>query len=358
MLKTFLKGAVALTLCTLVCSSTRAQPFTPTIAPSTSPIVVSQQQEKIALRPKVQEQTLINIAFGATINGGNTRTFAGNLGGRFGQIHDNHQVMLEALGTLAGARSGSLSKPDWTARNVIARARYDLFLSRDNALFVAMAPRRDRFAGIDLRLQNQIGYLRNLYRPAENHRFWSELGYDFTYDNFAAVDKTVSSDITSRVRDVETQVPVRPDPPLVPEGATITQAVKTRGREGHNFVHSARIFFGYTNRLFTSASLSLGAETLLDFQDKRNVRVNGLAELTSSITQSFKLGVQSRLLFDNVTVPNADKLDTIVAVQLVYTFDSAALTQVTVCPACDCTSQVQAARAACRSTEPLRQITP
>ena len=118
-----------------------------------------------------------------------------------------------------------------------------------------------------------------------------------------------------------------------------------------NNVHSARIFFGYTSHLSTSANMSLGAETLLDFQDRDNVRVNGLAELTASITQSFKLGVQSRAMYDNVPAPNVkSKTDVIVAVQLVYTFDSNALPPTT-CPVCDCTAQVNAARNACRSEQ-------
>jgi hypothetical protein len=113
---------------------------------------------------------------------------------------------------------------------------------------------------------------------------------------------------------------------------------------------------GYTNRLFASASVSLGAETLLDFTRGKNVRVSGLAELTSSITQSFKFGLQGRILFDNDPVPNTGPYDTILAVQLVYTFDSAAGTPNAPCPICNCMAEVQAARAACR--EPLRQLTP
>jgi len=339
-----------------IAGEVQAQPFAPTINPNAVPIVVAQTPEKLALRPKIVEQTVMNLAFGTTLNAGNTRSFAGNLGGRFFQVHDNHQITLEALGTLGGARGERLTDVQWTSQTIIGRARYDHFLSQNDALFLALAPRHDRFAGLAIRLQSQTGYLRNLYRPSETHRVWSELGYDFTYDNFTLVEETTTKDVTTDLRNREVELNL-PAGTLVPEGAMITQTIKTSVEKDPDFIHSARLFLGYTNRLFAAANLSAGVETLLDFVDKDNVRVNGLIELTSSITHSFKLGVQSRLLFDNEPVPGKDKLDSIVAMQLVYTFDSAAGVLNAPCPVCDCTSQVAAARASCRG-EPSRQINP
>jgi Protein of unknown function, DUF481 len=313
-----------------VVGEAHAQPFTPTINPTAAPIVINQTPEKLAVRSKINDQRLVNIAFGATINGGNTKSYAGNLGGRFGLIRADNQLMLEALGTLGGARrEGSLTDVDWTSRSVIARARYDRFLSLSDALFVAMAPRRDIQAGLDLRLQTQAGYLRNLFFFSDAHRLWTELGYDFSYDNFSPL----------RAEDRAK---------AMANGTDLTPV---------NKVHSARVFFGYTNRLSPTANLSVGAEILYDFSDWKNVRVNGLSELTSSLTQAFKLGLQSRLLFDNVPVAFKERYDLIVVAQLVYTFDSAAARAVIVCPACDCTAQVQAARNQCRG-EPLRQYGP
>jgi hypothetical protein len=121
-------------------------------------------------------------------------------------------------------------------------------------------------------------------------------------------------------------------------------------------VHSARIFLGYTNRISPTANLSLGIENLIDFVSPGNLRVNGLVELTSSITQTFKLGLQSRILYDREEVPGTKKYDVIAVAQLVYTFDSLAGTVQNACPVCDCTAQVNAARAACNSNETLRTI--
>ena len=327
-----------------------AQPFTPTITPNQAPVGVSMQPEKIAQRPKLSEQTMLSLGLGATANGGNTKSYGGTLGGRAGYIRGRHQLTLEALGSVSAARQESLADVKFTSRNVVARARYDLFLSDHDALFIAVAPRRDTFAGLDIRLQNQIGYLRNLFYFSDSHRFWGELGYDLTYDNFSVVERTESENLTDAVRAA--------NPDLVPEGASITRTVKIKEGAKSERIHSARLFLGYTNRLFASANLSVGVETLLDFQDKENVRVNGLVELTSSITHSFKLGVQGRVLYDHVPVPGLKEYDTVTALQLVYTFDSQAGALNAPCPICDCSAQVQAARSSCRVNDPLRQIVP
>jgi hypothetical protein len=308
-----------------------AQPFTPTINPSTSPITVNQTPEKLGVRSKIADQKLVNIAFGATINGGNTKSYAGNLGGRFGLIHDDHQLLIEALGTLGGARrEGSLTDVEWTTRSAVGRARYDVFLSLTDALFVAEAPRRDVQAGLNVRLQTQAGYLRNLFYFNDVHRMWTELGYDFTYDNY-----NYNGDDYAKA-------------------AANGMTLPTGGK-----VHSARLFLGYMNKLSPTANVNVGVETLYDFQDWKNVRVNGIGELTSSLTHKFKLGLQSRVLFDNVPVTGKEKYDLVVVAQLIYTFDSAAGQQpITVCPACDCTSQVQATRNQCVNESPLRQFGP
>jgi hypothetical protein len=199
-----------------------------------------------------------------------------------------------------------------------------------------MAPRHDTFAGLDLRLQNQIGYLRNLYYPSDAHRVWTEVGYDLTYDNTGPLTGAMA-------------------PVVMPTTSTSTK--KCDDKDDTCLVHSARVFFGYSNRLSTTANLSLGVENLFDFVDPKNYRVNALVELTSSITQTFKLGLQSRMLYDRVPVPGAKTYDVVAVAQLVYTFDSLAGAVQNACPVCDCSAQVQAAQAAC-STAPRPSSAP
>jgi putative salt-induced outer membrane protein len=223
--------------------------------------------------------------------------------------------MLEALGTFTASRAAADKEIHPTAGNMIGRARYDFFLTDDDALFAAMAPRVDPFAGLDLRLQNQLGYLRNLYNPADNHRLWMEVGYDFTYDNLST---------------------------FAPYGAPPIE-----GPAGIDKVHSGRAFLGYTNLMTPLATLNLGIEYLYDFGDSSNSRVNATGEFSTSVSTRFKLSLLSRILFDHKPVDDTKvKTDYVSTVQLVFTYDS--ITPPPSCPACDCTDKVEAAKSACR----------
>jgi putative salt-induced outer membrane protein YdiY len=308
----------------LAATSARAQ----TPPPPAAPPPAAQYTEKVSLaRPPVAHRVAGNLSAGTTLNGGNTQSYGATLGGRFQLTHDLHQLTAEALGTGAWARNVATDEVDPTARNIVGRARYDIFLTKNDALFVALAPRRDPFAGIAIRLQTQAGCLRNLYAPADNHRLWSEVGYDYTYDLF------------SKFR-VPGQVGPLPD---------------TAG--DHEHVHSARLFLGYTNLLTPLLTANLGLEFLYDFQESDNNRVNSLIELTSSVSQRFKLSLLSRILYDQKPVEGKEKTDYVTTFQLVYTFDS--FTPPPACPACDCSSEVAAAKATCApTTSPADAVPP
>ena len=272
--------------------------------------------------PAHAQQITANISAGATLNGGNTKSFGATVGGRFQLIRKPHQLTAEALFTYLSARFADDNQVHPTATNIVGRARYDIFLSENNALFAALAPRNDRFAGLDMRLQVQAGYLRNLYNPSANHRLWGEIGYDGTYDNFSRFQ---------------------------PHGAPPRDTTMNPWPGKDDFVHSARLFAGYTNLLTPLATLNLGVEFLYDFEDSKNIRLNPTIELTSSISANFKLSLLSRILFDNVPVDSTkEKTDYITTAQLVFTFDS--VTPPPACPACDCSEEVAAAKSACKQT--------
>ncbi len=298
-----------------------------------TPVAVTQHSEAIAAPPQVKDQFALTLSAGATLNGGNTEAYAANGGGRLVLIRSQHQLSMDVLTTLGYAKNASTGVVDQTSENVLGRLRYDLFLSRNDALFLAMQPRRDIFAGLNVRLQNQIGYLRNVFFPEDAHRLWTEYGYDLTYDDFAGV--VTSSVVTN---------PTDPRFPAPGPNETITVTTSTKYDPGHAIVHSGRVYLGYHNVLKPQASVNLGAETLFDVTDGRNVRVNGMAEFTSSLTERFKLGVQLRILFDNQPVEGVKKkYDTISALQLIYTYDSVVPAQSVPCGPCDCTAQVAAA---------------
>jgi putative salt-induced outer membrane protein YdiY len=310
------------------------------VAQYTGPVAVAQHTETVAAPPSVPNQLLVNIAAGATLNSGNTKAYAANLGGRLNMIRHPHQLTVEVLGTLGWARPDPEAEVEQTAANMIGRGRYDIFLSKNDALFLAVQPRRDTFAGLNIRLQTQAGYLRNLFNPSDAHRLWTELGYDFTYDDFAEI--TTAVDITADV------LADNPDLMLPPDSSIAATTSITRD-PGHDFVHSGRAFLGYTNAVHPMANVNLGVEALFDVEDGKNVRVNGLAEVTSSISAHFKLGIQSRLFYDNVPVPGKEKTDLVIAAQLVYTFDSLAGVAAPPAAPCDCSAAVEAARVSCQA---------
>lgn len=289
----------------------------PGVHAQTAKVPLAPTERATLALPPHPNQITASISAGATLNGGNTRSYGATAGGRFQLIRTPHQLSLDALFTYTGAAANSDTDVNTTARNVVGRARYDIYLSENNALFAALAPRIDRFAGIDLRLQSQVGYLRNLYNPSPNHRLWGEIGYDGTYDNLT---------------------------PWLPQGQMRAPGVARPPKD--EFIHSGRLFVGYTNLLTPLATLNLGVELLYDFQLSKNVRVNPTAEITSSLSARFKLSLLSRILFDNDPVEGKEKTDYVTTAQLVFTYDSIAPPPA--CPACDCSEEVAAAKSACK----------
>jgi putative salt-induced outer membrane protein YdiY len=280
----------------------------------TAPPEVTQYTEKASTaRPPVDNRFMANISAGTTLNGGNTRSYGANVGGRFQLNRRIHQLSADALLNWAKALNVATDEMEPTAENIVGKLRYDVFVAQKDALFAALAPRRDTFAGLDARLQMQAGYLRNVYAPADNHRVWFEVGYDLTYDN---LEKWKG-----------------PGP-------------KPADYE-NIYVHSGRGFVGYTNLLTPLATLNLGLEFLYDFEHSDNNRVTTLVELTSSLSARFKLSVLSRILYDQTPVDGKEKTDYITTAQLVFTFDT--YTPPAACPACDCSGEVAAARASCHS---------
>lgn len=291
----------------------------PVVHAQTSKVPLAPTERATLVAPAHPNQITASISAGATLNGGNTRSYGATAGGRFQLIRSPHQLSLDALFTYTAAAPNADADVDTTAQNVVGRARYDIYLSENNALFAALAPRIDRFAGIDLRLQTQVGYLRNLYNPSPNHRLWGEIGYDGTYDN-----------LTPWLPQGQVRAPGVPRPPA------------------DEFIHSGRLFVGYTNLLTPLATLNLGVEVLYDFKLAKNVRVNPTIELTSSLSARFKLSLLSRILFDNDPVEGKKKTDYVTTAQLVFTYDS--ITPPPACPACDCSEEVAAAKSACKQT--------
>lgn len=234
-----------------------------------------------------EDETAWALSAGGVFNSGNTRSWQVGAGTALRLVRNIHQFELTgdfAYGQAAPADDASADLED-TMRNLNARARYDLFFTENDAVFIAEQYRWDTFAGLDTRLQTQLGYLRN-FLSVEKHRLWSEIGYDFTYDN------------------------LHPDPLIDPDtGLPLS---------GTANVHSARAFLGYDNQLNDFAVLLLGVEALFNVEDGEDVRLAFDAAFRSTIAERLQLELKFSLKFDNQPVPGAEEVDTTTRVNIIF----------------------------------------
>lgn len=230
-----------------------------------------------------EDETLWTANLGGVLNTGNTRAWMLTAGSRFRLVRGKHALSSEVL-----FNYGQADLPDEpggyqdTARNLNARSRYDYFLRERDALFAANVIRWDTFAGLNPRVQGQAGYLRTLFKD-ENHRFWGEIGYDHTYDNF------------------------------------YLEGLEDEDVEGSRMIHSARAFLGYEVRFNEMVGFLTGPELLVSVTDPEVTRFNWEATLTSKLFDSLATELRFQLRYDNVPAPERERLDTLTQLSLVYT---------------------------------------
>ncbi len=256
--------------------------------PPPAPIDPGVHGERVKYDAPSTDVTSLTASGGAALNGGNTNSYQVNLGADFQLIRQPH-----GFAATAAFAYGVADIPDEEGsedlepivRNLNAKARYDYFLSQLDAIFLATAFRWDPFAGIDRRNQGQIGYLRYLHR-AEKHRFWGEIGYDLTSDDYRPVEGIPDA--------------VEPDPE-------------------EDVIHSVRLFFGYENTLNASLTYLGGLEALMSVEDPEDTRINFANAIRSSISGNFALELKLTFGFDNIpATEQAEKLDTTVLINLIY----------------------------------------
>ncbi len=258
---------------------------------------------------KPDEALTFSASLGMVYASGNTNAWTLNGGTQFRLVRDRHAFSFDW--TMAYGRADLTPLDDTTGfedtvRNSNARARYDFYLTRMDALFVALAHRWDTFAGLDTRLQTQVGYLRNIIQE-DKHRLWTEVGYDFTYDNYVPT------------QDPDTAMLAECDPAM---GAPMDVEDRPANCiiEGQN-VHAARAYVGYDNHLASAVHFTAGLEALFNLQDGDDIRLNLDAAVVSSLSDLFKLEVKFKLLFDNVPVPGRVRTDTLLTVNLVFAWE-------------------------------------
>ena len=259
-----------------------------------------QFSEKATDEAPDEDKVAFAVAAGGLFSGGNTRSWTLNVGSSFSWISGPHAF--GAAGSFAYGRAslieqlpdGTFARRPWddTTRNALLGLRYDYFLTKMDAVFVAAKWRWDTFAGLDTRLQGQIGYLRNLFKT-DKQRFWLEIGYDITYDNYDP-----DPFLNNALSEMDMMTFMCADP----------NAADPHCYDDEDVVHAARIYVGYTNDLYENIQFAWGTEVLLNLENFEDVRVNLDLALRASLVERLQVEMKYRMLFDNVPVPPAPGL--------------------------------------------------
>ena len=288
----------------LSCSLAAASLFTGSAAHAAAPIadsLVKQSQassgstdvattgfekaEKPAAESK--DATELQISAGGLAAAGNSRSMAATSAGKFRMRRGSDQVGAALAANYAQSSPAKGEAMRTTVENLQGKIRYDRFLAGSFAVFMGASARRDRFQGLNLRLNLDPG-VEYFFIDQEKQQLWGELGYDFQYD-------------------------VRRQDALDAAAADGTFLDKTEAR------HSGRLFAGYSSVLSESVTVSTGLEYLQALAHTTNYRLNWDGAVNSSVGKGFSIATAVSVRYDHNPLPNIDKTDVTTSLSLVYT---------------------------------------
>jgi len=234
------------------------------------------------------------IAAGGLFSSGNARTIALTTSGKLRLRRDEHQFTTQIAANFA--RAGKRGENvDTTVENYQGLLRYDYFFTDAIALFLQSSARRDRFQGLDLRLNVDPGAA-YYFVNTKKQQLRAEIGYDLQHDIRRDASRTV----------------VAPAPP----GGTApppTRVDKTQT------LHNVRAFVGYDNKLYDSVSFLTSFEYLQNVSDLGTYRFVFDVGLKSNIAENLAIATTYTMRYENKPLPNVETADSIASVNLVYT---------------------------------------
>ena len=251
-----------------------------------------QAAEKLA--PDTKDATEASIQAGALLAAGNARSLSATASAAFRLRRSEHQFGGAASANYAQSAADPDSNIEPTVENYQGKVRYDYFLVEGLAAFIAFSARRDRFQGLDLRLNVDPG-LAYYFIDEAKHQLWGELGYDLQHDIRA--DRAIAVALA--------------------EGSAVE---KTETR------HNARAFVGYDNKLNEAVTFRTGVEYLQGlspFEDDAtghvNWRLNWDAGISAAVASRFSMATTMSVRYDNNPLPGVRNTDVMTALNLVYT---------------------------------------
>lgn len=234
-----------------------------------------------------KEATEAKLQIGTLLSTGNSRSLAGTGSGSMRLRRADNEFSAVLAANYARSAATAADQTRTTMENYQGKLRYDRYVSNDVSVFLSLSGRRDRFQGLDARLNLDPG-LAYYFVQTETQRLWAELGYDYQYD-------------------------LRRNDAIAAAAAKGTTLGKTKAR------HSGRGFLGYHTSVNDNVSFDTGAELLLGIPKTENWRVNWLSSLTAALDSRFSLGATFNLRYDHNPLPGVEKLDTVTSMNLICT---------------------------------------
>lgn len=237
--------------------------------------------------------TEASLAAGGLFSSGNARTVALTSVGKYRLRRDEHQFSMAA--TANYARAGKTGTPvETTVENLQGLLRYDYFFTNHIAGFLQSTARRDRFQGLDLRLNIDPG-VAYYFLNTKKQQLRVEGGYDLQHDVRRNADR------------------IQPVPDGSPPGTQPVIVDKTQT------LHNGRVYVGYENKLYKEVAFVTSLEYLQNFADFDKYRLVFDAGVKSNISDKFAIATTYTMRYENRPLPNVLNADSIASVTLVYT---------------------------------------
>jgi len=235
-----------------------------------------------------------SVSAGGQVSTGNSRQIAFTGSGAFERRHSNNGFGASLIGNYG--KSADPGEPlELSTQNLQGRLRYERYVLEDASVFMLVTGRHDRLQGLAFRLNLDPGF-KYLFVNRPSTALWGELGYDFQYD----------------VRNQEGRE-VRDDADVLLE--TLDKTATD---------HSIRTYLGFRHSFNKEVTLSNGIEYLQSFIDAKRYRMNYDLLFAASIWGGLALGAGFNARFDNVPLPDKEKLDTQTTLNVIYSYASAA----------------------------------
>lgn len=234
-----------------------------------------------------KDATEAKILAGGLMSTGNSRSLAATASGQLRVRRSVNQLSAAAAVNYSRAAAKAGEDMQTTVENYQGKVRYDRFIAKQLALFLSTSARRDRFQGLDLRMNVDPG-IAYYFIDEKTHQLWTEVGYDLQYD-------------------------VRRDENIEAAALTGETVDKTEVQ------HSGRLFAGYSNSLNEHVKFNTGLEYLQGLPETERWRLNWDVGLSSAIGGDFSLATTFSLKYDHHPLPGVKELDTVTAINLVYT---------------------------------------